>query len=189
MNRAVGTLVVAFLLSGTAFGVDLLENGDFEQDLSIGWTQEVVGGDYTFDRSTTYHSDPDYEVYVRKYLTGYALLKQTVPVLNLNLEFSGQVSFANACQENTYGYFAASAIRLIYEDDAGDLLGETRIYRGTSRCDWANSQTLHLIEMPGDAWDSFQVTVADEMTYLPGVNPGDIARITVGVYAYSTDYC
>jgi hypothetical protein len=170
-------------------GTELLQNGDFEQDLSIGWTQEFEGDDYTFARGATYHSDPDFEVYVRKYLTGYALLRQTVPVLNLNLTFSGEVSFGNICDDNTYGYFAASAVRLFYEDAAGAVLGETRIYRGTMYCDWTNSETLHLLEMPSDAWDSFNVDVKDEMTNLPGVNPGDVTRITVGIYAYTTDYC
>jgi hypothetical protein len=182
-------IVIVLLSLGSLSAIELLENGDFEQDLSLGWTQELGGANYEFGRDTEYKLDPDHEVYVEKFLLEYAMLKQTVPVVGLNLLFSAEARFDNACAPNTYGYFSASAIRLLYQNSSGETLGETRIYNGTEDCDWTSTQSLHLIEVPDDLWHEYRLLIADEMESLPAVNPADVTQITLGLYCYNTDNC
>ncbi|MEO0078683.1 MAG: hypothetical protein ABIK86_06780, partial [candidate division WOR-3 bacterium] len=80
-------LSVMLLVFGPALGQNMITNGDFEQDLSVGWTQNPVGaGTHTFDRGTGYHPDPDYEAYLQQYSgAGSTALDQMVSVTNLNL--------------------------------------------------------------------------------------------------------
>jgi hypothetical protein len=189
MRQVVWILAISLAWATPSLGVELLENGDFEQPLSDGWTQETQGVNYTFQRSTTFDPDPDYEVYVRKYLMGHALLKQTVPVSSVNILFKADAQFVNYCESNPYGYFAASAVRIQYENSAGNVLGESRIYRGTALCNWVNTSTLHLIQALNTSWNSYEILLEDEMAYLPGVDSKEISQITVSIYAYSTEDC
>ena len=189
MTRIGVILPLLLILAPGLLGVELLENGDFEEDLSLGWTQELGGANYEIDRGTEFRLDPDYEVYVKKYLQEYVMLKQTVPVVGLNLHFCGEVRFAPSCAPNTYGYGAASAIRLLYQNSSGETLGETRIFNGTSDCDWTSAESLHLIEVHDDLWQEVHLLIQDEMEYLPAVNPAEVTQITVGLYCYNTDNC
>ncbi len=182
-------LVVGLLVVTTVSGAELLTNGDFEQDISVGWTEQASGGEYTIGRDIFHNADPDYEACVRKYLTGYATLTQTVSVPNTNLFFSAEARFSNECEDNVYNYFAASAIRLEYQDSSGVTLGETRIFSGTEYCDWASTSSLHLIEVAGDEWLELSFLVEEEVRNIPDVNPDDVAQVTISLYAYSTDYC
>jgi hypothetical protein len=140
---------------------ELLQNGDFEQDLSIGWTEMVADwdGDHTIDRSVSHHPDPDHEAMIRKYLYGYASLGQTVPVENPHLLLSADLRFQNQCQPNSEGKFSASALRIEYRDADGLALGETRIYHGTENCDWVDSPTLHLIAAQPSLWTRHRLGV------------------------------
>ncbi len=188
MSRAAVALLL-LSLGSSVLGVELLENGDFEEDLSVGWTQDLGGSNYTIDRDTSYCLDPDYEAYVEKFLQTYVELEQTVPVVGLNLLFSGEARFENKCESNTYGYFAASAVRLEYKNSSGTTLGETRIFNGTTDCDWTSGPDLHLIEVTDDTWHEFRLLIQDEMEHLPSVDPAQVTQITVGLYCYCTDNC
>jgi hypothetical protein len=170
---------------------ELLQNGGFEQDLSVGWTIEVenYSGDWTISRDSSHAPDPDNEVMVRKYLYGYASLRQTVPVENLHVLLSGELRFFNLCQPNTEGKFAASALRIEYKDGSNSTLGETRIYNGTENCDWTSSSTLHLIEEEGSEWIAVHLGIRDELQNLPGVDTSQIAGIALSLYSYSTNPC
>jgi hypothetical protein len=189
MKHVVWIIAISLAWATHSSGVELLENGDFEQSLSVGWTQETQGLNYTFQRSTTFDPDPDYEVYVRKYLMGYAILTQTVPVTSLNLLFTADAQFVNLCESNPYGYFAASAVRIEYENSGGTVLGESRIYRGTALCNWVSTSTLHLIQAQNASWNYYEILLEDEMAYLPGVDSKEISQITISLYAYSTEDC
>jgi hypothetical protein len=180
---------VVLALAAVLTGAELLVNGDFESAISMGWTQQVSGSDYTLNRDVAFHGDPDYEAQAHKYLTGYAMLSQTVSVPNANLFFCADMKFANLCDDNTYGYFAASAIRIEYLNASGAIIGETRIFNGTTNCDWTDTGTLHVISKSGDEWHRVGLLINEEVRNIPDLNIDDIARITVGIYAYSTDYC
>jgi hypothetical protein len=179
------------MLAGAAAleGAELLTNGDFEQSISTGWTLESSGGEYTLNRDVFFHGDPDYEAQAHKYLTGYASMNQTVDVSNLNLYFSADVRFSNICDDNTYGYYSASAIRIQYQNSEGTTIGETRIFNGTTHCDWVNTGTLHLIPQAGDEWHHIGILIDEEIQSIPDLNPDDVKRITTSLYAYNTDYC
>jgi hypothetical protein len=187
--RAFIVFVALAVSLGSLSAVELLENGDFEGDLSLGWTQELGGVNYVFDRGSEYCLDPDHEVYVEKFLQEYAMLKQTVPVVGLNLLFSGEIRFDNKCEPNTYGYFSASAVRLLYQNSSGTTLGETRIYNGTVDCDWVSGPDLHLIEITDDMWHDYRILIEDEMDHLPSIDPADVTQITLGLYCYCTEDC
>ena len=184
-------LILALWGSGVLSAQEFLRNGDFEQDLSSGWTEAVADwdGDHTIDRSVSHHPDPDHEVMVRKYLYGYASLEQTVPVENTHLLLSADLRFQNQCQPNSEGKFSASALRVVYRDADDLILGETRIYHGTENCDWAGSPTLHLVAAQPSQWIRHRLRVRDELLNLPGVDTSRIAAITLSLYAYSTDAC
>ena len=53
-------LTVLCLGAALALGQNLLTNGDFEQDLTVGWTYTDSGyGTHYADRQTGYQPDPD----------------------------------------------------------------------------------------------------------------------------------
>jgi hypothetical protein len=189
MHRIALIALFSVLLTGIIPGVELLENGDFESDLSLGWIQNLGGSNYEIDRDTLYHLDPDHEAYVEKFLQVYCALEQTVPVVGLDLLFTAEARFDNFCQENPYEFFAASAVRLEYLDDTRSVLGETRIYNGTVYCDWASSSELHLIEVTDDRWHEFSLLIQDEMEHLPSVDPAEVHSIRVGLYSFNTESC
>ena len=74
-------LVVLFVV-GVGNAAVLLTNGDFEQVLDSGWTDNISYPTSidTIDRATGFHPDLDYEARVKKYDYAYARLSQTVDI-------------------------------------------------------------------------------------------------------------
>jgi len=96
MRRLV--LIPVLLLAAVAFGQELLVNGDFEQDLSVGWTR-IDSGTVTHEanRDVGYEPDPDYEAYVYTYDNpGSTILVQTVEVPCALVEFSFRAAFVES---------------------------------------------------------------------------------------------
>jgi hypothetical protein len=190
MSRVCVALILTLAWMGVSSGTELIENGDFEGALSPAWTQQGSGGGISYQRDVAYHSDPDYEAYSRKYLTGWCALKQTVNVSTVNLLFTAELRPSNFCEINSYEFFAASAVRIEYQNSMGGTLGETRIYSGTENCNWTSSSTLHCMEVEDGTWSSECFVLEDELSRnLPGVNPANVAKIAVSLYCYCTDYC
>jgi len=181
-------------LAAALFATELIVNGDFEAPLATGWSQELAGdqinpGFYTFDRGN-YDADSDTEGYARKYLHGSAFLCQMVPTPNLDIRFSVDAWLFPQCQKNNFDYYSASAIALQYLDNNDVVLGTTRIYRGTMYCNWQNTPTLHLILAPDSMnWHRYSFDIRNELANLSGVNPAQVKRIKVGLYAHSTYGC
>jgi hypothetical protein len=177
-------------LSATVLlGQELLVNGGFEQSLSTGWTSQQGGvGTVTFDRSTTYQPDADYEARDSLYDgPGWGRLIQTVTVPSAALSFS-----CSANPEVIGGLITcwpASAICIEYRNSASVLLGETRYAKWGAGCTWASSSTLHLIDRNSQlGWEHYGFNVADEIAAnLPGVNPTQVARVSVSLYTWTQD--
>ncbi|MEO0225428.1 MAG: hypothetical protein ABIL05_00595 [candidate division WOR-3 bacterium] len=180
---------------GLTLGYELVTNGDFEAPLTTGWTQTVSGdytssSYYTIDRAMDYNPDPDYEAQSRKYLHEIASLSQIVPIPHIDINFSAQAKLWCKCEDNAYNYFAAAALILYYMNNDSQILGETRIYRGTTYCNWQNSSTIHLIRAADTSnWYNYSFIIRNELNNLPGINPAQVKRIKVALYAYSTHNC
>ncbi|MEO0183521.1 MAG: hypothetical protein ABIL40_08610, partial [candidate division WOR-3 bacterium] len=79
------TIVITLIPFVCALAQNLLVNGDFEQDISVGWTKDTSGYSIYIDRATDYEPDPDYELRVEKQTgSGYARVKQIVDIPSVN---------------------------------------------------------------------------------------------------------
>ncbi len=186
MRRYFASLLLVALGSASV----LLTNGDFEQDLSVGWT--LSGTMYsldTVDRATNYDPDPDYEARVKKYDAPYVKLAQTVDIPTTDLQFAVDVKLYAEEFDPLDVYWATAAIVLYYQDAEDNLLGQTRICYNTPHCPYTNSNIFHMIEVgSGTNWYDYSFNVNDELDNLSGVNPADIAKIQVALYD-TTDGC
>ena len=177
------------LLLLVAFGSAsvLITNGDFEAELSTGWSELMAGsGVMEITRSTTYDPDPDYEVYVHKGDgTGSVELYQATPIPTTDLEFSVNAkiyAFGTSSQ-----CWSGAAVSLSYLDAADSLLGWTRICARTVACPWVNNNYSHVIQAVDTSWNNYAFNINDELTNLPGIIPADIAKIHVSLIAQCVD--
>lgn len=171
-------LVLIMLISISAAS-NYVSNGDFEQALTVGWTQMMTGGGTTISRSTTYHPDPDYEVYLYKATgtSGYAQLWQVadIPTCNMDLCFSAKVY----AWDNYSGAWAAAGVMIAYLDNADNVLGETRICQWSYDCPWINTPECHIIQVTDSLWHDYTFNIQDELANLPAVDPNEVAKIKV----------
>ena len=181
-------IAAALLIAGSwspGRAQQLLVNGDFELDLSSGWSIDSIEGmtPYldTLDRDTSFNPDPGYEARVKKYDSAHAKLYQTVDVASTNLAF-GIKTKLYAVELNQATTWAGAAIVLSYMNDSSTVLGETRICYMTIHCPWVDGPTLHLILAPDPNWNVYSFNVNDELTNLPGVNPLEIAQVKVALF-------
>jgi hypothetical protein len=163
---------------------DTLVNGNFEQELSVGWNQfiEYQYSSDTIDRAVNLDSDTDYEARIKKHDASCAKLDQTVNITSTNMQFSVRANLS-ANEFNQYAtYWSAAAICLRYLGSNNDLLGETRIVYKSPHCPWVNSNTVHLIEVSApDTWQTYSFNLNTELTNLSGVTPANIKMIQVVV--------
>ena len=180
-------IITMLILIGIGWA-NLLTNPDFEQPITTGWTQAYTTVSYTIDRQTTYQPDPDYEAGVQTGSgSGYATLYQTVDIPSTNVNFSADVKVY--AYDNHSSAWAGAAIQIVYLNSSGTRLGETRIFYGSTQCPWTNSSTMHAISAIDSLWHTYSFNVASELsTYLPGVNPANVARIKVALFD-STYHC
>lgn len=189
---SLATLIL--LAGGFLYGQNLIANGDFELDYTVGWSAETTAvwnpalGD-TLDRATGFDGDPDNELRVKKYDADYVKVFQTVSVNSTDLVFKADVKFYALEENPSEAHWAAANIVLAYLDDSSVLLGETRILYKTPHCPYANTPTFHMIEINDTvSWQSLDVSITSELANLTGVNPTDIKKITVAIYD-TTDGC
>lgn len=176
------TMILPLVL-GLAAAQNMVVNGDFEQDFSVGWTQNQVGaGTHTFDRGTGYDPDPDYEAFVRQYSgAGSTSLDQTFTVSDLNLDFSFDAKMNVGNGSSTC--WGAAAIIVGYYDRDGAYQGDTRFYYHDAYCTWISTGTMHLYEVPNTGWNSFRMNVLEELTQnLPEVPQRLVKKVRVSVY-------
>lgn len=184
MRRYLLLVVIIGLCSASNY----IANGDFEEVLTTGWTQQQYGTYITITRGTTYEPDPDYEVFLSKGTgTGYAMVHQTaeIPTLNLDISFKAKLK----AYDNYVGAWSAAAVLICYLDAANIVLGDTRVCRFTQDCLWSNSTTQHLIMALDEDWHDYEFNILDELeNNLPGIDRQEVAKIKV-ILIDSTWYC
>ena len=177
------TLLVLVMLISISTASNYIDNGDFEQVLTVGWTQIMAGGGTTINRGTTYHPDPDYEVYMYKATgtTGYAQLWQIadIPTCNIDLSFSAKLY----AWDNYSGAWAGAAVVIEYLDNSNISLGETRICRWSYDCPWTNAGDCHIIQVADSNWNDYNFNILDELDNVPAVNPNEVAKIKITLNA------
>ncbi|HEX7320479.1 MAG TPA: hypothetical protein VF399_09015 [bacterium] len=185
------TFMCAILLAFSYSSV-LLTNGNFEQDLTVGWTAVSSWAYDSINRGATYESDPDYEVLVLKdsiYCGGMTKLDQTVDIPTTDLTFSVKAMFhayENMADELLW---AGAAVDINYLDAAGTVLGKTRINRMTDHCPWTSSSTLHLINAVNENWNTYSFNISAELANLPGVSPTQVKKISVVCFDSTNHSC
>ncbi len=179
-----------FLIIGISNAGVLLTNGDFEQELTVGWFQVSAGGDVLINRATYYDSDPDYEAYVHKGTgSGYARLSQVVDIPTTDLEFSINAKlYAHDNNEDTLCW-AGAAVIIAYLDESNSFLGCTQICTYTEPCPWENTTTVHLIDVSDTLWHNYAFNINDELSELPGINPLDIAKVAIALFDTTDHTC
>jgi len=194
ITGSIPIIAAALLIAGslsTGGAQELVVNGDFELDISTGWSIDSLEGmtPYldTIDRDTSFNPDPGYEARVKKYDSAHAKLYQIFDVATTNLAF-GIKTKLYAAELNQATTWAGAAIVLSYMNDSGTVLGETRICYKTIHSPWVDSPTMHLIVAPDSNWNVYSFNVNDELTNLPGVNPLEIAKVRVALFD-TTDGC
>jgi hypothetical protein len=177
-------LISVLLLAAFAFGQELLVNGDFEQDLAVGWTR-IDSGTVTHEvaRDVGYEPDPDYEAYVYTYDNpGSTILIQTVEVPSSLLELSFRAAFAESAGSSTC--WPAACVSVFYYNATDALLGESKYYYSTY-ANWTSSPTLSLHQVTDPAWTQYSLNIEQELaTNLTGVDPAQISKVGVAMVAY-----
>jgi hypothetical protein len=175
-------ILLPLLVLSLGFGQELLTNGDFEQELSVGWVHDTGGYGYvTWNRGTGYQPDPDYEFMDSLYSgSGFSRLRQVVDAPGVVLELSFWAAFGIGGTSSTC--WPVSGVNVEYYDASDVLLGQTRFYYHNEYCTWTPSGTLSLIEVTNPDWTQYSLNIAEELNQnLPGVNPGDVAKIGIAL--------
>jgi hypothetical protein len=175
--------LILLLLVGLAVGSNYVENGDFEQAFTVGWTEYSPGSYGYFTRGTTYDPDPNYEAYGYRYGSGglgsgYDKLYQKFDIPITNLDFSANVKL-DAWDSGTS--WAGAALSIYYHNVNDAVIGVTRICRISAGCPWTNTSTQHLIYASDTNWHSYSFNLEDELGNLSGVDPEDVAAITIAL--------
>jgi hypothetical protein len=184
--------VLSTILFICGYSSVLLTNGNFEQDLTAGWTKVSAWAYDSISRGTSYEPDADYEVLVLKdsiYCGGMTKLYQTVDIPTTNLAFSVKAkihAYANTADEYLW---AGAAVEISYLSAAGTVLGKTRINRMTTHCPWASTPTLHLINAANENWNTYSFNINTELANLPGVVPSQVMRISVACFDSTYHSC
>lgn len=162
-----------------------LLNGDFAQPLSTGWVQES-GGDAAsseFERSPDLgQPDSGNAVRITRTGAGFARLSQTVAIADDAYRFGFTARLAIG---GSLSCGPVAAVMLRYQDSAGRELGSTRWYLPSPACDWAGSDTCHLIPVPdSQPWTRYEVGLQDELAgNLPGIARDQVRNVTVELLA------
>ena len=181
-------LLAVLVVCATGSSIELILNGGFEDSLD-NWTVEVDTTQPLWEVSvdSSYHEDPDNEVYVVKTNMWYARIRQTVDIPSVNLQF--QVSTRMEAVEVTLGTWAYGAVVLEYRDSDDSTLGRTMVVKRSTWCPLQNADTLHLIPVFGDTWGHYGFRVGDELQNLPNIDTLDVARISLYIDTYSIGEC
>lgn len=180
-------LLIVPLVAGVGLASNLIANGDFEQDLSVGWTLQQGGlGSHITNRATSYHPDPDNEVQVRQYSgPGYTRLGQLIDVDGPDLMLSFWARWNIGGGSSTC--WPVTAVFVEYYDHRGLMLGDTRFYYHNAYCNWAPSNRRNLIDISDPNWMQYDLSIRQEITdNLPAVDADLVKRIGIALYDYTS---
>ncbi len=186
-------LVTLILPAVLVFAGNFLTNGNFENDLSVGWTSYMADPTYGYDtiaRGTGYEPDADYEVYTLSTFGYLTQLYQTVDIPSTD-NFTFSIKSKIVAFDNDYDTlcWAAGAIIVYYQNASGVTLGETRICQFSAPCPWAGSSTIHLIQVADTLWHTYSFVLNTELANLPGVTPSQVKKVQVCLYDQTYHSC
>jgi hypothetical protein len=159
--------------------LELIANGDFEEDLTVGWFQRNDASSATILRTLTAHPDPDYEATLTVANgVGELGLFQRFQVPNLELTISADLWTTG---DGTGGAWTVAGLMLTYRDRQRTALGNTAIVYTSRDCPWVDSPTLHIVYTGFETWETVNYELSDLLASLPGVDPAEIEWLDVEV--------
>jgi len=180
-------LSLGLLVLGTPALANMLVNGDFEQPLDVGWTEDVrhAAGNALFERTDTMgQPEPGHAARVYKYLAYHASLMQVVDVPNAYhaLEFDGRFRIAGGSST----CWPTAALIVSYLDDADAELGSTMFILRNQFNTWRESDTLHFVDIQvPSVWEHYELDISQEVAdHLPGVNALDVRKLKLQLFSY-----
>jgi hypothetical protein len=184
MRVWIALLVLLLLPAGRVQALELVTNGDFEEELNPPWQQSIMGSG-VIDRATHHQPDPDYEG--RSWHgtgNGHARLYQVIPVPGMDLAFSVEAKMMATATSTAW---AAAAVVIAYLDQYDIPLGETCICRKTVYCPWANSESMHIIEAQNNVWETHAFNLSDELDHFPMIDPGAVKKVEISLLTATFD--
>jgi hypothetical protein len=183
--NTIGRALLLVVVAVAGVTAQTVINGDFEQPLDVGWKESTysMAGSYYFDRADTFdHATFAAKVY--KYLAKFNSLSQVVDVVSPDVSVGLDLRLNIGGGSSTCWPVAAFIIR--YQDDNGNDLGNTKLYKYSQYATWRNSDTAHLIDLNRSVgWERHVLDIRQELlTYLPGVNPDAVRKLKLDLYAY-----
>lgn len=178
-------LMLAMCTAPRAGAEELVTNGDFELPLATGWDAESFGEGLTIARDTQIHPDSDYEARIFKTgASGYGGLLQTMPLLDLDVEFSVSARLEATASSTAW---TVAAVMVAFLDGQNDLLGETCISHRTRECPWLETSTFHIIDADPGIWQIYGFNLSNELVNLPGVDPAEVRALRVALWTYASN--
>ncbi len=178
-------LAAALLMLGAAAGqatpLECVVNGDFEQELEVGWQQLDAATNAAIARNADLDDDPDHELGLRfDNGVGEISVWQRLAIPDTDLDIATTL---RARASGSGGAWVAAGFGLSYLDRNLVVLGQTFIGRMSSDCPWYDSPTLHLVTSAHDEWEQYSFNLNDELANLSGVDPSEIMYLEVEVYS------
>lgn len=161
---------------------DELMNGDFEQELVIGW--QKANKDYVGYKSIKLLGiNKNNYAYVKKDMCGYAELYQIIKLDNLNQSLSVRLNL-NA-YANRQGYSATSAFTIGFLDEENNVIAETRIAYSTAGL--SNTPTLYHHQAKPKEWKNHTINLKQEIDRFSKIDPSQIVKLKIALYAYGSN--
>lgn len=173
--------LILVLAIGICFAQNYVMNGDFERELTDGWSQSYSGSKI-ITRGTGFDEDPDYELWCEKFggQSGYAKCYQDVDVPSTSIEFAIKAKIY--AWDNHSSAWAGAGIILKYKNSSNQVLGETRICMRSTQCPWNNSSRCHIISVSDSMWHNYLFTLDEELANIPSVDPAEVAKVEVSAF-------
>jgi hypothetical protein len=170
------TCLLAHILSAGTLLSAGLANGDFEQDLSVGWTVSVSGGS-AYRAASTCGSGQGL-VLARSYTSDYASVSQTC-----DADANMKVSFrALLLGEDRWIYgWGRSYMEFVFQDAGGAELARLGWFSRVGS-NPGNSSTVRSYVVPNDSCNYYEFIIGQKLASdLPGVNASLIRKVMVHV--------
>jgi hypothetical protein len=160
---------------------DILHNGDFEQELNIGW--QTSSDDYSGSSEITRDQiEKNHYAHLIKDLCGYAELSQIINLVNLNQNISVRLNL-NATS-NRAGYTATAAFILSFLDKENKVLAETQIAYSTDQL--TNTPVPYSYPAKPSEWETHTLNLKDELDkHFSKIDVSKIKKLKITLSAYN----
>ena len=165
-------------LPAPASELEMIANGDFELELSLGWEERIAGDALIIERAPDLDPDPDYEVSLHTFDGhGEAELRQTCFLPGLDAILSMDLR-SSAVDGN--GAWAAAGLMIRYMDENAAVIGRTFIGSLSPFCPWESADDFDIVRSSGD-WSHKSFMIGDLLAGLPAVDPSRVLKLEVAL--------